>query len=277
MTRRALLLLPLNNISRNAGFTLLELTLVLFIIALMLGGLLTPLATRMEQEGRKSTQRMLQDIRASLLGYTVINGHLPCPDCPNSTITAGCATVNNAAPTRIGDGIEDGMDDSRSTVRARGAFAACATETGLLPWVTLGTPEKDAWGQPFAYGVDEDFADDLDGQTGASCTAATASAGISFCLSSAGNMTINDATGADVAQQIPALAFSFGANGPGTASRVANGSISAAELDNWWADADKRFAADDYVGAAGSEFDDIMIWIATPALIYRMISAEQLP
>ena len=91
-------------------------------------------------------------------------------------------------------------------------------------------------------------------------------------------MTVNDTAVTAVAQNVPALVFSFGANGDTTQVRVSDGTISAAELDNWWTDAaDRTFTADDYVGTAGSEYDDLMIWVSAPSLMYRMISAERLP
>lgn len=268
-----------NLAERQSGFTLLELTMVLFIMTLILGGLLSPLSSRLEQEGRKKSQGMLEDIRSSVLGYTAINGHFPCPDCRNGTISPGCVTVNSANPAQIGDGIEDGIDSS-SGVAVRGAFATCATETGFLPWVTLGVPENDAWGQRFVYSVDEKFADDVDGVTGADCTATTATTNVSFCLTSVddGDMTINNIAGAVVAQNIPALVFSLGANGNTTQERINDGDISAAELENWWTDAaDRTFISDNYVETTGSQYDDLLIWIAAPTLMYRMINAEQLP
>jgi len=264
-----------NHSSKSAGFTLLELAIVLFVLVLVLGSLLTPLATRMEQQGRKTTRLMLAEIRASLLGYTIMNGYLPCPDCPNSNIS-GCAGLATEA---IGDGMEDGLDESGQPTKARNQFATCASERGFLPWATLGAPRHDAWGQHFAYSVTNEFADSTDGETGSTCTEATATAGISFCLTSGkdGDMTIEDTEGTTIAQNIPALVFSFGANGALTQARADDGSISDAEKKNWWTERGRTFITDDYIAKEGEEYDDIMLWIATPSLVYRMISAERLP
>ena len=269
----------------SAGFTLLELTIVLFILALILAGLLTPLATRLEQQDRKTTRLMLEEIRASLLGYTIINGHLPCADCLDGS--ADCSAV--AAASRA-DGMEDVLHNGAVSTRQPGVV--CATETGGLPWATLGVPQADAWGQTFIYSVDGRFADSRDGQTGEhSCqTEAQATASVSFCLSSKGDMTIRNtgvfvdkAAGGQsqvIAQDIPVLVFSPGANGPQTQARMDDGSISEHERRNWWlgrSDTDRTFVADEYVGDEQETYDDIMIWISIPSLMYRMISAERLP
>ncbi len=70
------------------GFTLVELAMVLFIVGLLLGGLLVPLSTRLEQESRSQTNITMGEIKETLLGYSVINGKLPCPDCPASGTSA---------------------------------------------------------------------------------------------------------------------------------------------------------------------------------------------
>ncbi|MCG8379535.1 MAG: prepilin-type N-terminal cleavage/methylation domain-containing protein, partial [Proteobacteria bacterium] len=91
------------------GFTLVELAMVLFILALLLGTLLTPLATSIEQQDRETTTKLLEDIRDSLLGYAIVNGHFPCPDC-SDTVTGSCATVNTVDSSWINNGEEDGVD-----------------------------------------------------------------------------------------------------------------------------------------------------------------------
>ena len=80
----------------NRGFTLIELAMVLFILALILGGVLAPLSTKLELDERTKTAKLLDEARSSLIGYAVVNGHLPCPDCPNNSITANCGAVQTA-------------------------------------------------------------------------------------------------------------------------------------------------------------------------------------
>ena len=61
----------------SPGFSLIELAIVMFIVSIILGGLLTPLSTRLESQNRKQTTTMLAEIKESLMGYAIINGHLP--------------------------------------------------------------------------------------------------------------------------------------------------------------------------------------------------------
>ena len=262
----------MNLIKINAGFTLIELAMVLFIVALILGGVLTPLSTRLEQANRKQAEEVMKEIKSSIIGYALVNGHLPCPDCPLGANANCIAAVSD-------DGVEDGMTLGGAVAsRASTDFNTCTVEVGNVPWVTLGVPEFDPWGRRYVYSVDQTFADDIDG-TGPCGNAKTL---VSFELCSTGDMAIrnwdvtNNIRGNVVAQNIPALIISFGADGQsfgGTAP------VSASELDNWWTDSlpptfDRTFISNDYVA---NQFDDLMQWITTPELMYRMVTAERLP
>lgn len=103
-----------------AGFTLAELAVVLVIVALMAGSLALPLAARIEEGKRRSTQAQLGDIEQALIGFAIIHRRLPCPS-------------QEADPASPGYGLEPPppCDDSVA---------------GRLPWRTLGLPATDAWG-----------------------------------------------------------------------------------------------------------------------------------
>ncbi len=111
------------------GFSLVELAVVLVIIGLLLGGLLAPLGTQMENDRRKETQATLEAIREALIGYAVINGRLPCPDTNN-------------------DGL---ANDACSNLSTR-------VNKGRLPYATLGISQIDAWNiRPWMYAVNGAF------------------------------------------------------------------------------------------------------------------------
>ncbi|MEN8219656.1 MAG: prepilin-type N-terminal cleavage/methylation domain-containing protein, partial [Pseudomonadota bacterium] len=61
----------------HQGFSLVEMAVVLFIISLLIGGLLIPLSAQMDQSRLKATQQDLKNIYQALLGFALINGHLP--------------------------------------------------------------------------------------------------------------------------------------------------------------------------------------------------------
>ena len=60
-----------------AGFTLVELAMVLVILALLGGSLLVPLASRIEARDRQAALERLRDIQGALTGFAIIHGRLP--------------------------------------------------------------------------------------------------------------------------------------------------------------------------------------------------------
>ena len=64
---------------RVAGFTLLELTIVLVIVAIITGmGLISTLGV-LESARRAATENKLNEIEKALMAFRVANGRLPCP------------------------------------------------------------------------------------------------------------------------------------------------------------------------------------------------------
>ena len=100
------------------GFTLVELSIVLVIVALLIGGMLIPLSAQKDIQNINDTNKRLAEIKEALLGFAIINLRLPCP-------------TTQADPANVGYGIED---------------ATCANVEGYLPWKSLGVSEVDAWG-----------------------------------------------------------------------------------------------------------------------------------
>ena len=237
----------------DGGFTLLELAVVLLIVGLLLGGLLVPLSTHIEQGQRAQTQTQLDEGREVLYGFVLKNHRLPCPDC--STDTSGnCNVIAAADATHIGDGEEDII-----------AGDNCAHESGNLPWITLGVKGNDAWNRHFTYHVTNNFADAIAAGTG--CTPDTLN--ISFGLCSDGNIDIVSAAGTTnyVARSVPAVILSHGSNGTDDAS--------SHELEN--SDNDAVFVYRDFSSSETSGFDDMLIWISPHILRAKMLAAGILP
>ncbi len=161
------------------GFTLVELAVSLAIIALLLGMLVVPLSTQIDQQRAAETQRQLELIREAVIGFAMANGRLPCPATPTTPSgTAGAGTENKPG-------------------------AACAITEGVVPWSTIGVPEADAWGRRFTYRVTSAFADDPAGTLS------------SFTLTQNGDITVTDGAVA-IATTIPAIIVSHGKNGLGS-------------------------------------------------------------
>ncbi|MDR2366108.1 MAG: prepilin-type N-terminal cleavage/methylation domain-containing protein [Zoogloeaceae bacterium] len=118
-----------------SGFTLLELALVLFILALLLGSIILPLAAQREIRQWQEATNALTNIQSALLGYAALHDHLPCPDMTDDS----SRPAYGVAP-----------DDC----------AAAPAGEGFLPFKSLGLENGlDPWGRRWRYRVDRKFAD----------------------------------------------------------------------------------------------------------------------
>ena len=228
------------------GFTLIELAIVLFIIGLLLGGFLAPLANKIEFENRQETQVAMEEIKDILLGFAMETGYLPCPDTD-------------------GDGVENLV-----TAGTGAPGLTCASESGQVPAITIGVNGEDAWDNAYIYRVDDEFADRSDppNTDGKSTDACASTANISFALCSTGNITVLDSAGGNtIANLIPALLISSGQNWAGTASTD--------EAEN--TDGDAVFVQRDFSSDDANEFDDIVLWLSPHILRNRMVEAGVLP
>lgn len=227
---------------RQQGFTLIEIAVVLLIITFLLGSLLVPLTTQVEQRGVSETEKRLAEIKEALIGYAIATGHLPCPAVSAS------------------DGSED---------RSAGA---CAKRVGFLPWVTLGVPKADAWSNLFRYSVDPDFALDtqiLIAEKGDIVIWTRNAAGAEVALTNS------------AAPEIPVVVLSHGPNGFGATSdigiaRATPSPWSGDEHHNATSAAGVKFYSrirGENTGATGGRFDDMVVWISPNVLISRMVEA----
>jgi len=63
----------------SGGFTIIEMAVAMFIIALVLGSILVPLGTQVEQRQIADTQKRLDEIKEALIGFVIANRYFPCP------------------------------------------------------------------------------------------------------------------------------------------------------------------------------------------------------
>ncbi len=233
----------------NTGFTLLEMAVVLLIVGLLLSGLLPTLSAQAEQQRIADTRKQMNEIRDALLGFAVSKGRLPCP-------ADGTIASNNLA--------------GAEWVVGSGVAQVCGSNRGVLPWVSLGVPETDAWGRRYSYRITATFADGEDG-TGGSCAL---SSGVSFQLCSLGNLTVYKASGgAKVSDYLPAVVVSHGANGRGAYSTMGSviGGASGDESEN--TDNNNSFVSREF----STNFDDLVLWISPNILFNRIVSAGKAP
>lgn len=226
----------------EAGFTLVELAIVLVIVALLIGGMLVPLSAQRDIQSTNEMQKQLAEIKEALLGFAAINGRLPCP--ANPAIASGAAGAGiEYAPTAAG----------------------CTTGLeGSMPWATLGLRETDAWERRLSYRVTAGYA-----------RLVPVGQNASFTLASNGNNSILVTSGGtSLASNVPVVILSHGKNG--LRAFLSTGDQMAASTDG-----DEQENADldtDFVNKAPTPtFDDQVVWISPAILMNRMISAGRLP
>jgi prepilin-type N-terminal cleavage/methylation domain-containing protein len=245
---------------RLQGFTLVELSIVLVIVALLLGGLIPTITSQIEQSHRNETRKQLDEIQQALIGFAIINGRLPCP--ANRAIATGAVGAGVEATTGIGNA----MTCSPSIVTG-------GTAWGVLPWATLGVRETDAWGRRFTYQVTSAYADGADGTGSGACLTTV---GISFQICSNGSLNIGSTsalTDTSIATNVPAIIVSHGLNGLG--AYIPTGQVlpgaTGEELDN--TDTNNHFVSHDPT----PNFDDQVVWLSSNILTSRMVAAGKLP
>jgi len=240
--------------SADRGFTLIEMAVAVFIITLLLGSILVPLATQANQRQISDTQRMLDEIKEALTGFAIANGYLPCP----------AVSATNGLEDRAGGG-------------------TCNKRTGFIPWATLGVSKLDAWGHIFHYSVTPAFASSSPAP-GAPFNLTTA-ADITITTRDGAGALVNLTT----VGSIPAVVLSHGRNGYGSIDNF--GVAHALPTTGWPSNYPDEFTNTTVGGAlfvsrvgqeagspgTGGEFDDIVTWLSPAILFNRMVAAGKLP
>lgn len=236
---------------KSAGFSLVEMAVVLVILGFVISALLLPVAAQRDQTYRTQTENQLEVARKALLGFAQANSRLPCP-----------ATAASA-------GLEAPIGGSTATV-------ACTAMVGFLPSATLGIQPvntagyaTDGWQNAIRYAVtisNADVAGGPDFTTAGEMNKVTISSllpDLRVCDNSG-----NCSASAYLTNNAVAVIYSTGKNGP-------NG-VGADEISNL--DNDNIFYSrtpTDTV-ATGGVFDDQVIWISPFVLYNAMINAGQL-
>lgn len=248
--------------SHSRGFSLAEIAVVLVIVGLLLGGLLAPLATQMDQRNFSDTQKRIEYAREELLGFAIANGRLPCPASSSSS-----------------------GDESPS-----GGGTCTNYYDGYLPARALGIQQVDSSGYAIdAYNnrIRYSLAQTITG-TGCASTPAFASstnlkanglqcmpADLRICKSSqaSGFSSTSCGTNNDLVNTntVVAIIFSGGKNS------ASSDSTRTDEIANTDGNATFVYHTPAPSTATGGEYDDQMVWISAGLLYGRMVSAGVLP
>lgn len=222
---------------QERGFSLIEMAIVMVILGALLGGLLMPLSAQRDVNNRKATETQLDEIRNALIGYAIQNRRLPCPSPAGSGVSP-----QPPAPCPAGN---------------RG-----------VPYETLGVAGAqkngdlvDVWQRPIIYRVHPSFVQPI---------TANPIATPLYIVCRAQPCNNLPATTTRITNNAVAVIFSTGKDGPEIPV-----STSPDQVLNLTAGTNS-FVMRPLSELAGAEFDDIVIWISQPQLVYELSKAGRL-
>jgi type II secretory pathway pseudopilin PulG len=259
----------ITNTCAQRGSILTDCSVAIFVSALLLGTIATPLQMQVESRKIEQTEQLLEKARSALLGYAAAHGYFPCP--------------------------ADNVSGGREAVGTDHATGVCPTNYGFLPAVTLGFENSDVhgyaidgWGrsenriryavtnQAVGSPINSNAFTRANGMRTATIAALSDPALSLFhvCGTASGVVPgTSCGTAPTLVSTTPIVVWSVGDNG-------FEGGASADEAQNPnpnGGSADRIFVSRIRNKVSGSEFDDIVWWIPMPVVVTRMIAAGQLP
>ena len=246
--------------SAAAGFTLIEMAVVLLIVGILLGGLLPTLSSRIEQQRLSEVHKQLDEIEQAMIGYALINGRLPCPASSSSN---GSESFSSGGSPANGN---------------------CSNfYNGYVPAATLGlvTAEGyavDPWGNRIRYALTRSNGNAFSNLNGMSTSGMSSlTPDLLVCTTATGISATSCAPGAALTASpgVPLVIYSTGKNG----SYAGTGSDETANPNPNSGNNDRVFVshAPTAGSAANGEFDDIVIWLSPGILLGKMVAAGKLP
>ncbi len=257
----------MNSLRHQRGFSLVELSIVLLILGLVIGGLAMPLSVQRENARIKDANTQLHDVKKAVAGFALVNGHLPCPATP--------ASSGFADPSGGG----------------------CNVQHGFVPATTLdvnGTRNADnllldPWGSPLRYSVSNSDADSngswdftAPGEM-SSVTMALLAPDLVVCSTAAGSTaTACGSANVTLSDQSPLVIYSLGRDWTsfGSADQQENvgGNLGGgASGANYPVAADTVFVSRGRSDRSGAEFDDLVLWMSANSLYHSLVEAGRLP
>ena len=152
------------NFSRQRGFSLVEIALVLVIVGVALGAGLTALGPQLKNRMYSETLKTAQTANEAVLAFAMVNRRLPCPAVRFPAVAPAFdsrgqeAFCTNSDPANCGALV---FPPATSVGRVRGScFVTANPNRGLVPAASLGLSGQngnglviDAWAAPLRYFV----------------------------------------------------------------------------------------------------------------------------
>ena len=263
---------------KSAGFTLIEIAIVLVVIGLLLSGGLVALGPVVQNAKITQTKNKLDKIEDALVLYAIQNSCLPCP-----------------ADSADDSGIQQTGAGADIATACAGTTACFSSAQGVVPWVTLGLPKSDVtdeWGTLISYHISQATSSNADitgtptcdrMQDGTNNASATgfARTGTTFpqgCL----NVEDADPGGFNVVSR--EAAYVLISHGPDTSGGFSSQSPAAARTNPRGAgntvqnenddgncdDTGTQCHQDNAVDVEGNDyFDDVVRWKTGPVIVYE--------
>lgn len=252
---------------KQRGFSLVELSIVVLIMGLLLGGLMMPLSVQRENAKYREAVHQLRSISTNIEGFALANGYLPCPATP--------ASNGYAAP----------------------AGGGCVVQHGFVPATTLDLSGNrntdnillDPWGSPIRYSISASDAD-ADGLWDFATPGELRDVGLSslgpdltVCSSASGSTaTTCAAPNVTLTQAAPLIIYSLGRDWASFSSADQLENVGAtlgggASGRTYSVAADPVFVMHGTSQNNGNEFDDIVFWLAPNRLYGRLADGGFLP
>lgn len=244
----------IQSIKSACGFSLIEMSIVLAIVALLLGGLLPTLSSQVEQRRTNETNKQINEIKEALIGFAISNGRLPCP----------ASTSSNGIESPVGGNCTNPYN-------------------GFVPAATLGISAIDAqgfaldgWSNRIRYAVTTKHSNAFTTINGMSTAGLSSLApDLYVCASATGISATTCGTSISLTTNAVAVIYSLGKNG----SSGGAGTDESANPNQNSANIDKVFVSHvpSPAGVTNGEFDDIVTWLSPNTLFNRMVAAGKLP
>ena len=235
--------------THEAGFSLVELAVVLLIVGLLLSGLVPTISGQIEQQRINETRKELNEIHQALIGFVVAKGYLPCP---------AISAVN---------GLEN-----------RNNAGICVVRHGFIAWQTLGVSKLDAWGRIIRYSASGNYT-----RSNPPLFNLNSTRDITMHTRNMAGVLINLSNSND----LPAIILSHGSNGLGGILEDGTpvGGASATNVDeqaNITGNMASAIAGRAYMSrdqsrntaSAAGEFDDIVVGVSPNVLMNRMVAGK---
>lgn len=248
---------PQRRANRSAGFSLMELAVVLMIIGTLMSGVLVAVSQTAENNRITNARAQLREIEEALYGYAQAYGRLPCP------------ATDTSAPYEDRDAFTD----------------VCSSSHGFVPSGTLGIYGStnaddlllDPWQQPLRYSLittaganNPDFS---------SKTSIQSFFNNGTTISNLSDVELfrvceDDLCAAELSDIVPAVVMSLGKNWSEYTSADETLNAGDQTMGGYAIKDDYDFVATNY---SEDNFDDQLVWLSPYILFNRLVSAGKLP